>query len=887
MKRMSHLAALLSALLLVYTQLFSQWVQTNGPYGGHVRAIAVSGSRIFAGTSTGGVFCSTNNGTSWNVCNTGFTRLDINALVVKGTNVFAGIGRGGVFLSTNNGMSWSAVNQGLTSLSVGPLGVSGSNLFAGTGGGVFVSTNDGGSWNAANSGLTCEAHSFATIGTSLYSGTCDGVFLSTNNGTSWSPANTGLPRWAEVQALCVYGTRLLAGTLSSGLFLSTDYGANWNNVTNGFSEKNVRALAASGSRIFVGTGGGGIFVSTDGGESWTPRNAGLMSGDIGSFCIAGTRVFAGVYPSGVFLSTDYGDHWEWASTGLVCSYVTSFATSGGNLLAGNLGSGVFLSTNQGISWTPANTGLTNSHVLGLGVIGTNLFAGTEGGGIFRSTNTGADWTSANTGLTNTNVRAFGVSGANTFAGTWGGGVFLSTNNGNAWANVKNGLTGLYISAFAMIGSNIFAGSSDDGVFLSTNDGVDWRPVNTGLNYYNLRALGVIGTILFAGSSYGVFMTSNNGTSWTARNTGPPSETVVVGLSAIGTNLFMGTEEAGVFLSTDNGTSWSEIRTGLPTTSVVTFALGGSEVLAGTLGNSVWHRPLGEMITPSVPTLLAPLNGAVAVSISPKLIWNKSVGASSYRLQVAKDFFVGAPVVDQAGIPDTSYSVSGLESSTTYQWRLSATNDGGTSSWSRPWSFTTVPLAPLTPVLISPTNGATGVSTSPTMRWNTSAGAASYCLQVSTDFISGAPIVDQAGITDTSYAVTGGLANNTTYQWRVNATNAGGTSRWSNVWSFKTVTLPVSVERVSNSVPTEYALSQNFPNPFNPLTAIKFDLPQSGKVSLRVFSMLGKEVSALISDDLPSGRYRISWDGGGLASGVYVYRLVAGLFVATRKLTLLK
>jgi subtilisin family serine protease len=96
-----------------------------------------------------------------------------------------------------------------------------------------------------------------------------------------------------------------------------------------------------------------------------------------------------------------------------------------------------------------------------------------------------------------------------------------------------------------------------------------------------------------------------------------------------------------------------------------------------------------------------------------------------------------------------------------------------------------PDPPAAPVLLSPADGATGVSTSPTLSWNASVGASSYGVQVSTSPTFSPLVVDRTGITTTSTTVTG-LAANTVYYWRANATNAGGTSAWSATWSFTTV-----------------------------------------------------------------------------------------------------
>jgi chitinase len=190
--------------------------------------------------------------------------------------------------------------------------------------------------------------------------------------------------------------------------------------------------------------------------------------------------------------------------------------------------------------------------------------------------------------------------------------------------------------------------------------------------------------------------------------------------------------------------------------------------------------------PSAPTLSSPTNGATGVAINPTLSWNSSTGATSYGVQVSTSSNFSTTVVNQTGIATTSYAATGLASSTTYYWRVNATNVSGTSGWSSTWSFTTAapPPPPAAPTLASPTNGATDISTNPTLSWNASSGATSYSLQVSTNSSFSSTVVNQTGIATTSYAATG-LASSTTCYWRVNATNAGGTSAYSTAWSFTT------------------------------------------------------------------------------------------------------
>jgi hypothetical protein len=96
-----------------------------------------------------------------------------------------------------------------------------------------------------------------------------------------------------------------------------------------------------------------------------------------------------------------------------------------------------------------------------------------------------------------------------------------------------------------------------------------------------------------------------------------------------------------------------------------------------------------------------------------------------------------------------------------------------------------------------------------------------------------------------------------------------------------------VDGTGVEVPAEYSLEQNYPNPFNPATTFGFSLARKQLVTLRVYDVLGKEVATIVQETLPAGRHRVVWESAGLASGIYFYRLQAGAFSQTRKLTLLR
>jgi hypothetical protein len=101
------------------------------------------------------------------------------------------------------------------------------------------------------------------------------------------------------------------------------------------------------------------------------------------------------------------------------------------------------------------------------------------------------------------------------------------------------------------------------------------------------------------------------------------------------------------------------------------------------------------------------------------------------------------------------------------------------------------------------------------------------------------------------------------------------------------TVSVEVREPVQARVYEYALEQNYPNPFNPTTTIRYSLRDLGRVSLRVYDVMGREVMVLVDGVQGAGEYSVVVDATGLSSGVYVYQLRAGGYVFTRKMMLVK
>jgi hypothetical protein len=321
-------------------------------------ALAMSGTSLFAGTPTRGIFRSTDDGTSWTAVNTGLPWHmfggyygAVSCFAVSDANLFAG-GNDGVFLSSNNGTSWVAFSAGLPYVagndssrwySVYRLAASEMDLFAVTEEGVFLRASNSTRWTAVSGGLPRSPYDSTRYlgvsclvfsGTNLFAGTGNGVYMSTNRGTTWTAVNEGLhsdvhdtTRYIPVVCLAVSGTNLFAGASwsttepSGGVFRSTNSGTTWTYVSSAFPYTRVNSLVVRGTNLFAGTGGRqvvtrriggpGVFLSTNNGTSWTSVNEGLPKHlpddtthypEIGGLAVSGTYLFATFtyYAPGIF-----------------------------------------------------------------------------------------------------------------------------------------------------------------------------------------------------------------------------------------------------------------------------------------------------------------------------------------------------------------------------------------------------------------------------------------------------------------------------------------------------------------------------------------------------------------------------------------------------------
>ncbi len=251
-------------------------------------------------------------------------------------DVYAGTSSGKIYKSTNRGQTWTRINNSMNVSFIWSLINYNGTLYAATDQGIFCYIN--GTWILAGLG-SIDVHSLVSKNGIIYAGTWgSGVFKST--GSSWSPMNTGLSSSLTIQSLTIgNGGDVFAGTVGGGLFKLTNGGGSWNAVSGG--NNLVWSTGSTASAVFAGTYGEGLYRSIDGGISFSKLTS-LDVPYIYSIVNDGTgKVYVSSLTSGVFVSSDNGSSWTTLGMGGVGVSSITVSSSTGQVYAGTKGGQVY------------------------------------------------------------------------------------------------------------------------------------------------------------------------------------------------------------------------------------------------------------------------------------------------------------------------------------------------------------------------------------------------------------------------------------------------------------------------------------------------------------------------------------------------------------------
>jgi hypothetical protein len=283
---------------------------------------------------------------------------------------------------------------------------------------------------------------------------------------------------------------------------------------------------------------------------------------------------------------------------------------------------------------------------------------------------------------------------------------------------------------------------------------------------------------------------------------------------------------------------------------------------------------------SFSTFIALPNAPELISAEPvpnrqgyiKLSWSAVEHADKYIIQVSNNEDFTAIVKTDSTTSDTVKTLNGYVNDRRYYWRVRAQNIAGNSEWSV--SSFAILAAPAE--LVLEIAGSNEIS----LNWkDNSAAEEGY-------------IIERIESPETSFSVLDTVSGDAysdaqveqtkTYTYRVKAYAGVSVSAYTN----EATLLLVGVND-GETMPTQYSLSQNFPNPFNPATKIKFALPKAGLTKVIIYNILGKEIQTLLNKELEAGRHEITVDAGNFPSGVYFYKIQSGSFMQTKKMIVMK
>lgn len=923
--------------------------QQSGPSEKVVRALAInSNGHIFAGTSDDGVFRSTDGGGSWTQINNGLLDIHVYSLVINSSgHIFAGTSGNGiirsVYRSTDNGENWSQVNFGMENTNpIYSLAVnSNGDIFSGTNGdGVFRSQDNGASWTKINSGLTDLSVMSLAINSSgdIFAGTAiDGIFRSTNNGDNWTPVNNGLTH-TNVWSLAVNSSgHIFAGSFSygGGVFRSTDNGGSWTQVNTGLTELRVLSLAVNSSgHIFAGTVDG-VFRSIDNGSSWTPVNSGLTETFVYALAPnASDQIFAGTNGNGVFRSAE--------STTSCYTLTTVVNPNGSGTITTSLpncSGNYFFGTSIDLTATPNSGYIFNSW---LGSAGTLVNASSS---TTTFTITGNAVVTANfkkpapTWVTRYNGPANAVDEANALAVDNAGNVYVTGHSQGASGN-RDYVTLKYNTAGARQWSaryNSPANNLDEakdiavdaagnvyvaGFSYGADGNLDYFTIkynNTGKWQWSARyngpgngddkinALSIdgVGNIFVTGQSLGkngnpdyatIKYNSAGVQQWAARYNAPinnddeaqkiivdgSGDIYVTGKSYGANGNFdyctIKYSSAGVqqWVARYNGPgNGDDIANNLTIDGVgnvyVTghsFGLKGSQDYAtikyNSLGEWQWvaryNGPANS--TDEARGLAVDAFGNVYVSgYSSAVLWNHDCFTIKYNIAGVQQWtaryngpgngqdFGNALAIDAAGniyVTGHSLGSSGSQDFITIKY-----NNTGVRQWIARYNAPANKLDEARDIAVDPSGNVYVAGYSLAAN-----GKADYITIKYSSSSANAQIVEGEGDI-----------------LEENEESESDEDR-------------LAIDR-KTTVPTSFVLSQNFPNPFNPTTTIRFATPSAGKVKLTVYNIYGELVRTLMDGEVAAGDHEVSFDASNLATGIYFYRLEAGAFTATQKMILAK
>jgi photosystem II stability/assembly factor-like uncharacterized protein len=597
------------------------WEPLNGPYLGRVFALCLDGSgSIIAGTESGGLFSSSDNGDSW-------TYADLSLQIVRtlyrhsnGT-IYAGL-QNGLMVSTDDGVNWeqSTLNSshnvfGLTITSTGV-------IYAGGWQGLERSTDGGASFEIVELGAVGSQINELCLGSNdaIFAGLYNkGLIRSVDNGQTWTQVD---PLFENKTVNCVIrrGGSMFAAVSYVNVFRSTDNGTSWTPGSTNFAGKGLEALYARDEReLWAGTDRGLILHSTDSAATWTTQFTVPDGWQVLSIVeTPDGSILAGTDWGGIYKSTDDGATWYESDQGLsnvIPNSPLAYAMdSQDNMYFVYRGRPTSTSTDGGDSWRviDAYNDATRLLVMGAGDI---LYAARRYDGVWHTSDKGTSWIPDTTGLPEFYPVSLAVNPQGDIAlGGEDGILYLREAGATTWEDVSDPLISSSILCLYWENGTLFAGTYVNGLYRTLDKGGTWAKLENGIDETNIYTIvsDHAGGI-YVGGNQSLYYSSDNGDAWTDIGQGISNAVTSIAFGA-NDRMYAGTAGRGVFTIAPPSSTWTEVNQGLPNGRIETLLLGKNGMLyAGTYGNGLFRM---QDIPVSVEDPVALTGGAELHSAFP-------------------------------------------------------------------------------------------------------------------------------------------------------------------------------------------------------------------------------------------------------------------------------
>jgi photosystem II stability/assembly factor-like uncharacterized protein len=893
-------------------------------YGNIVQTLSPTSENLY------GVYYSSNNNTAWSVgangtiikYSTNWTYIPQNyntsyaAYFISQNTGWSIIDEDQIIKTTNGGYNW--ISQDSSALSIKSIYFINSNSgwAAGRSNHIIKTTDGGNNWYNLSSSESGNWYSVDFIDnlTGWICGSEGKIIKTINGGNSWNTFPASINDTLRNIVFINENTGWVCG--DSGKIIKTaNGGQNWSLQNSGTTQDiyEIKMLDATTGWFICHdknnfTGSSGIFKTTSGGSNWFQQKSfygwikdiDFIDKDIGYAC--GQIIYnAG---SVILKTTDGGNYWE------VDEVVKpNLSTSIQFIVENNIAFGFifgsdFLSTsfeylggepvgNSGNypGWVGLNSG-TSQHIGGVDYISPFIaFAvgmrdppGTGTGTILRTINGGQSWVRQASGV-NAEFNAVSFSDVNNgIAVGYPSFIVHTTNSGTNWVQQTSPTNQTLIDVDMIDTSHAFI-CGDQVILYTSNGGTNWQIQNTPLGYVFADIDFINQTTATTVSSSGLILrTTNTGTYWTIQYSGVLDQ--IRSIDFIDVNNGIAITQFGPSLRTTNGgVNWLLSDT-LGYTQGVCYIDSNNAFAAGyegliyrtTNGGINWISQNANSTENFLSINFTDANNGIIVGQNGTILRTSNAGVISGTNTSYNRNGLNLPINDLQNTND-SINVNITDKSTVpiitrVYLKIDTvlhTNDGDLEFY--------LEHNGITDTLIYQ-NGGSGDNFLGTF------------LNDATNF----PLVSGTAPFRGSYKSYRPLARfngqNPNGFWKLRIYDrAAGNTGTLEAWSLNITYTQVIGITGNQNTPSEYKLFQNYPNPFNPVTKIKFSLPNGNgrdfAVKLKIYDILGREVTTLINQQMKPGNYIAEWNAGNYASGVYFYRLETGDFAETRKMVLLK